>query len=283
MAERVERLALFETKTVVPLETRAAGVYIQRLHTEGNSLLSSVFVESATGSVVVEYFDYTTGQDVGEEYTLQAHPSMSAFGTNRILVTSMHNKPFIKMTVTGTVKFGVYVSVVSTIASDIDKALVFDGHPFAPLVDKGLVIAALDVATNELNFLRTTNGSLNVNITGSVSGVATNIYSESTLAGGATGTVCTYTVPVSKVFYLSSVSASGQNVATHKVKLNGSTIDRKNLWLGSNMHTEFDFKTGQGIDTIGFKLIAGDVVSLETENFRPSSSLFSGRIYGTLV
>lgn len=283
MAERVERLALYETKAVVPLETRSAGVYIQRLQTEGNSLLSSVFVESATGSVLVEYFDYTTGQDVGEAYTLQSHPSLSAFGTNRILITSMHNKPYIKMTVVGVVKFGVYVSVVSTIASDIDKALVFDGHPFVPSVDKGLVIAALDVATNELNFLRTTNGSLNVNITGATSGLVVNTYAESTLAGGATGTVCTYTVPALKVFHLASVSASGQNVATHKVKVNGSNVDRKNLWLGGPMSAEFNFRTGQGIDAVGFKLVAGDVITLETENFRPSSSLFSGRIYGTLV
>ena len=46
MAEDILRLGQFESKAIVALETRPVGVYIQKMAVAGNSILSTVFVES---------------------------------------------------------------------------------------------------------------------------------------------------------------------------------------------------------------------------------------------
>ena len=66
MANKVIRLTTAQTRDLLPLETRAAGTYLVDLLIEGNSLLSTVFVKSITGTVQVNYHESTTGRDVGD-------------------------------------------------------------------------------------------------------------------------------------------------------------------------------------------------------------------------
>lgn len=121
MAEKVQRLALFETKAVVPLNTYPVGSFLQPLHVEGNSLLSTVFFKSGAGTVLVEYFETTTGEEFGEELYLDTHLPLSAFGNDKITISKIHNKPIVRVTITGApVELGVYVSVISSFPVEFD-------------------------------------------------------------------------------------------------------------------------------------------------------------------
>lgn len=199
MAEKVQRLALYETKAVVPLDTYPVGVTLQPLHVEGNSLLSSVFYKSGSGTVLVEYYDTTTGEGFGEEYELGAHAPVSAFGTNRVLFTRLHNKPVARITVTGgSVEFGVYITVVASFASELDSALIFDGQTADLLRDKGLVAGTYDDITGEFKLLRSTNGRLLVDAT--FSSVTTETVEHVTLTNA--NTEYSYTFPANTIAYL---------------------------------------------------------------------------------
>lgn len=158
--ERLERVALYESREIVPLSVKSPGVYDFPLQVEGNSILSSLMVTNVGtgGTIKVSYFDVTTGYDIGEESPLDEHPLISAptFPTvNKILVTRVHNKPVIRITITGDdVEFGIYITVISSFASELDSALVFDEQLANLLLDKGMVIAGYDPITNKFKFAR---------------------------------------------------------------------------------------------------------------------------------
>ncbi len=182
--ERLIRLSLYETRAVIPLATYPAGVFEQPLHIEGNSILSSVFYQAGPGSVKVDYYDTTTGQDVGEIFNLDSHNLVSAPGTDRILVTRVHNKPIAKVTITGgPVTFGLYITVVASFASDLDSALVNDGQTANLLSDKALVAGTYDAVSGQFKFLRSLNGRLLVD---STSSVTTPVIENLSMASNAT-------------------------------------------------------------------------------------------------
>ena len=167
-------LGEFETKTLMELDTRAAGTYRAKLMIRCNSLLSSIYIKSADAgaTVKVNYFDTTTGSELtAERYDLLSHDlydDSNVGETHRILVTRIHNKPQIEVIVTGgNVEFGVYGTAVSTFASDLDSAIVFDGSSFVSTVNKAMPVACLDRDTDTLHFMPCKDGKLWV--TGDVS------------------------------------------------------------------------------------------------------------------
>lgn len=210
LSQEVLQLRLYETRAIVPLETRGPNTYFQRLHTEGNSFLSSVFVQSLDvgASVLVEYFDTTTGQDVGETHFLGSHSAVStALGDDRALITRMHNKPYVKATVTGgDVRFGVYVSVVSSFASDLDAALKKHGDLVNLALDKGLVAMYYDSIQGKFFFLPGENGAIKVTgaVTSDPAGEAKQLAStDGTMTTpGSSQDLITSTVPGGKTWYL---------------------------------------------------------------------------------
>ena len=76
------KLDEFQTLEVMALATRAPETYMRLLGIAGNSILSSIFVESMDAGAVlnVRYWDTTTGSEATEEYTIGNHleitPSM---------------------------------------------------------------------------------------------------------------------------------------------------------------------------------------------------------------
>ena len=160
--ERLLRLSLYETRAVVPLAVYPVGVFEQPLHIEGNSILSSVFFKAGPGSVKIDYYDTTTGESDGEEFALDSHDLASIPGTtDRILVTRVHNKPVLRVTVTGgSVQFGVYITVVASFASDLDSALVRDTQIANLVTDKAMVAGTYDSISGQFKFLRSINGRL---------------------------------------------------------------------------------------------------------------------------
>jgi len=162
------RLAEYESIDLLPLDTRAAGVYELETLIEGNSVLSTVFISSADpgATVKVSYYDTTTGDQEGEIYPLNEHPLLSSGpDVSRITVTRIHNKPRMRAEVNGgSVRFSVYLTVVSSFASDLDAALHLNGELVELSRDKGLPIVTWDETANTWNFLKSTGGRIQVDV-----------------------------------------------------------------------------------------------------------------------
>lgn len=156
-------LKQFESKDIFPLSTRSIGVYEQKLSIIGNSLLSTVYVESLLpgSSVLVEYFDSTTGQEDGEEIALQAHPLLSLDGNHQIIVTGFHDKPFVRVTVSGApARFSLYGTTKSL--SDLDANLTRHDADAVIQNQKGLMIGGYDSDAGKFQFLPLANDAVKV-------------------------------------------------------------------------------------------------------------------------
>ena len=105
----------FNSDALYKRELRSAGTYTIIGEVRSAATLSSVFVESMDvgATLKVNFFDATTGADVGERYNLKSHDLISAVGSYRILVTRHHNRVGCEAIVTGgNVKFSVYITAL---------------------------------------------------------------------------------------------------------------------------------------------------------------------------
>jgi hypothetical protein len=166
--DAIFRLGLYESKAIVEIQTVSPGTYIIPMSTDGNSILSTLFVNSCPlgASVKVNYYDFGPGDGTlpGERYDLESHQlvSTSAF-SDRIVVNKMHNKPRAEIIVAGgNVSFGVYITVVSNFAVDL-KGNFLDGQPVNLGLDGGVLLSTYNQATGEADLLRSENGVLAVN------------------------------------------------------------------------------------------------------------------------
>jgi hypothetical protein len=163
------RAELFQSLATIPLGTYGPGVYEQKINSQGNSLLSSLFVKLTDigATLTVEYLEATTGDEEGEDYVLDTHVIPPDGQTNKIIVSRIHNKPRIRATVTGgNVRFGVYISVVSSFASDLDNALVTNGQTADLATALGLQTAIYDPVAGKFFFARGSSGIQDVNVVG---------------------------------------------------------------------------------------------------------------------
>ena len=232
MAEEIFRLGLYESKILIPLVSRGPGVYIQKMFTEGNSILSTLFVESLDvgASVYAEYFDFGVGGEVGEAVFLQAHDIVTtAVTSDRQLVTKMHNKPYIRLTVAGgNVVFGVYITVVVSQASDIDSALKKDNQIVSLPNDKGIPIVIYDTDSGRWHFAQGDNGVQDVHVVGNISiGLTgTPLFLEAaTLTTPSTEqTLISYTVPASKTLNIASARVVCRQESFFEVYGDGTLI-----------------------------------------------------------
>lgn len=105
-----------------------------------------------------------------------------------------------------------------------------------------------------------------------------NYYNEvAAVASGSETLLVSHTVAPGKVFYLGRVSASGENIALYRVKVNGATIDSKRTWFSGGLNARFDF----GSDSErGLKYPAGTLIEVTALHERPSSGAFNARIQG---
>jgi hypothetical protein len=68
---------------------------------------------------------------------------------------------------------------------------------------------------------------------------------------------------------------SGENVARYDLLINGTKQETARTMFGGDFTGEFNFTTG---NTSGYLLNAGDVVSIQVFNNRPSTASFEARI-----
>jgi hypothetical protein len=174
MAFPLINIKLYESQhlTDPPIVTLAAGTHIFRIQTNGNSLLSTVYVQTVSGSVAVNWFDYGPGGGdlgPGERVDLAQHLTISTNDTSdRISVPRLHNKAHCEVIVTGgPAQVGVYISVVASFTSDLDQNLFIDQTTANLTKDRGMIAMGYDTNTNKLGFLHLDGDALKV--TGSFS------------------------------------------------------------------------------------------------------------------
>jgi hypothetical protein len=143
---------------LIPLETRASGDYFAKIDISGNSVLSTLLVESCDvgATVNVSYYDFTTGGEIGEANLLKQHPEINAgLSTNRVLVGNTHDKAFIKASVVGgSARFSVYGTIVSTSATELADAIIQENQTVNFLTDKALGIGGYDAENGVWKFIR---------------------------------------------------------------------------------------------------------------------------------
>lgn len=257
-----------QSTELLKLDSRGPGTYEVELLIEGNSILSSLFVDAVDGgaSVAVEYYETTTGGNAGEITPLLSHATFSspAVEANKITVTRIHNKPILKAVVTGgNVTFGVYGTVVSSFASDLDTALVFDEQLADLARNKAIPIAGYDPATGKFEFLHLDDGDLPVSasISGEISVNVINKRLYGTTAASVPATINTeisYTVPALKTFKWFGGIGTSDGECEWTVEVNGlPMIKQLNRYTQPNVLLHLG---GQ------LTLVAGDLLEVKTKN-----------------
>lgn len=166
----------FQSSPYFLLKELGPGAYTQVSEIRGNSILSSIYVESIDpgATLQVNYYDTTTGAAAGERFDLAQHDLITdadVGGTFRILVGRIHRRVVAEaIIIGGNIKFSVYATAVTSTASDIDSALIRDGEDYTDPEDKAMPVAYLDEDTQQLFFVRGENGALKV--TGTVTALA---------------------------------------------------------------------------------------------------------------
>lgn len=166
MTYYLRRLGPFDSVDALRLESRAPGTYDVPFQIQGNSILSTLYIESADpgATVQVYYWDRTLGKEGIEEYQLAQHKPIT-LGHDRLTVTRIHDKPNLRAIVSGgNVVFSVYATVVDSFASDMDSSLQSENEAVVLERDKGIPITALEETTGLWKFLRVINGRLQVDV-----------------------------------------------------------------------------------------------------------------------
>ncbi len=220
------RLALYESAAIVPIRTFAPGVYFQKIHSEGNSLLSTVFLQSRDlgASISVRYYDAGVGEDLGEQIELAVHNTLSTpLSSDRITVARLHNKPVVELTVTGgNVTAGVFLTVVASFVTDLDQALQLDASTVNLLSDKGMPAMLYDQTQNKFFFLRGEGGVLPVSF--SEAGDPVHLASQALTTPNVTQDLITDTVPVGKTRKLNQAFVACRQSGSYTITLDGVII-----------------------------------------------------------
>lgn len=224
MADEAMRLGLYESRTIMALTTRAAGVHEQKLAIEGNSLLSTVFVESLDpgAAVSVTYHDAGVGEDAGEDILVGSHPTLTLVGSNRRVLAPFHNKPRLVVTVTGgQARFGVYVTVIQQIAVDLLNALHLDAALANLASDVGIGVSIYDPVQGKFFLWRGAGGVPEVELA-NAAGEVREI--EATISPGPIDVLLSETVPVGETWRIHYGEVACRAYTRWRLELDGARI-----------------------------------------------------------
>lgn len=135
-------------------------------------------------------------------------------------------------------------------------------------------VAIHDGSGNELKI--NTDGSINIqtNLNSNISGLKK--YNEiSALATATEVNIVTHTAVIGKKTFLQKISASGDNIAKYRVKINGTTIDFRRTNFGSDLNAEFIF---DGELNPGLEVISGSIISVTVIHNRNTVADFNAKI-----
>jgi hypothetical protein len=219
-------LGEYETKTLLEVESRAAGTTFVKMMLRGNSLLSSVFVKSITAgaTLAVNYFDTTTGDEATpERFNLNSHALITdtAAGTTfRILVPRIHNKPQLEVIVTGgTVEFGVYATLVGDFPL---SGNIIDGQLANLLADGGIPISVYDPGDGKFYLLRGASGFIGVDVEGPGQGIV--LEATASIATGPEASILSSVVPVGKTWRMAYGAVVCRGYGRWRLTVDGARI-----------------------------------------------------------
>lgn len=229
-------LKLFAKGPIFKRRSFSPGTYHYQLDTEGNALLSILFVNSidAGTTLDVRYFQFGEDggdtNDVTERIDLADHQQFTPAnspGSQQIIVTSTHVSPWVEIEVAGgSVECSLLAFVSNTFASDIDAALLQDGDPVDLGNDKGLAIVCRDLSTGTWKFIPCDENGLLVS---GVIGAAPGDPKQASAAKVATTpgteqTLLDLTVPAGKTWYPSTLKVTCRQSARAYLEV-GNTPD----------------------------------------------------------
>lgn len=111
---------------------------------------------------------------------------------------------------------------------------------------------------------------------GATTSTTKHVYNETTsVAKDTETTILTLTAQPSVSTYIQSIETSGTNIAEYTVKLNGSVISKKRTMHGNGLNLNFKF---DGSSNNGYKLIPGDIVTVNVTHKRPDLGDFNATI-----
>lgn len=135
-------------------------------------------------------------------------------------------------------------------------------------------VAIHDTAGDELNV--NPDGSINVQPTVSTNSSGVYKYNEvSSVASGTETTIVSHTALSGRRTFLQKVSASGDNIAKYKVKVNGATVDFRRTNFGSDLNADFFF---DGELNPGFEIGVGSIITITVMHNRGGVSNFNAKI-----
>lgn len=249
------RVGLYESKHVLRPQILTPGTYSIQLQTDGNSLLSTVWVKAATGTVEVKYWDYTSGDGViaSERYELNGHGVISTPQSHRIVVTRLHNKPVAEIIVSGgNVEVGLYISVITDFPVDL-KGSIVDGQTANLLSDGGLPISVYNEDDGKFYLLRGDDNGLASTSSCGLPTVANVLISSANVEQS-------HTFPVNTKRFFVKARGSGKIKLAHIATQ--SATDFITIWPGA-VYDSKEVKANQY--TIYFQSpIAGLVVEMES-------------------
>jgi hypothetical protein len=223
----------FQSTHILTLDTRSAGLSDTiRLMIEGNSLLSSIFVKSITGSpsLQVRYFEITSGLEQDEQrYIGDEHPAITAASSvpDQRLLTPFHNKVFceIDITGTGTMEFGIYVTVVSSFASLLDRALKNHLETVDLNLDQGMPLVLQDPSDGKWYLAKGDEGCLTISGTVStIPGSGSFVQAQTTTTPGVEQTIFTFAVPALTTRNISNLKVSCRLPTSFNLEAGGVII-----------------------------------------------------------
>ncbi len=268
-----------DTDVLFGLAARSAGSTIQLIASNGNSILSSLFVKDADPGTTVEvkYFQTSSGtlEEDGERQDLVAHPVKGladAGETNTILVTRLHNKPACEIIITGpgTITFGVYVSIRSETASDLDSALKLDDETADLIADKGIPMVCLneDGPTDVWKMVRCSDAGILVDVvsgTIDISGVTNEVdereFGTASVVFGASSNLISFTPGADLRVHRIMVGGDGAGEFTVKIGSDTWAILR-NAWNDRQVQLAMN----------GKKILTSDTITIDVENITPAQA-----------
>jgi hypothetical protein len=121
-----------------------------------------------------------------------------------------------------------------------------------------------------------TDGSINVQPTVNTNASGLKVYNEvSAIVSGVETTVATHTALAGRRTFLQKVSASGDNIAKYKVKVNGITVDFRRTNFGSDLNADFFF---DGELNPGLEVGIGAIITVTVLHTRGGVSDFNAKI-----
>lgn len=270
------------SQVLLGLGTRAPGEYLIKVeNTRGQSMVSTLFVQAkeASATVTVDFLDFTTGGDVGEETLIGSHKEPAVGQTDRILISNLHNKPFIRVTVANdNATFSLYGTAVN---NAIDATVVKDGEAGNTSVNFGQGMAAYDPINGIWKLLQT-DVSGNLKVTGSFDLFGTpdvpfNVEFNGDTTPGVEQTIITSVVPALTTRVLTSLRISTNQSGTYRIladavkigggRLNPSKTESEFLWApgreiaaGVTIRVRFETYAGRPISDLECYLMGFDKV-----------------------